>query len=160
MAVISGGDKLRKHLMELAVKLQKPATLNVGFLEGATYPDGTPVAAVAASNEYGRMVEVKHPKGDVAGTYYQMPRPFFRSMISKKSGEWGKSVGELLKANNYEAPRALSLMGDGIAGQLRESIQELSDPALAPSTVEAKGFAKPLVDTGHMMNSVDFEVKE
>lgn len=148
MAVISGGDKLRKHLMELAVKLQKPATLNVGFLEGATYPDGTSVAAVASFNEYG--VPSKN----------QPPRPYFRGMISKKSGNWGKNIGTLLKSSHYDAQRALSLMGEEISGQLRESIQDLSDPALAPSTVKAKGFDKPLVDTGHMMNSVEFEVKE
>lgn len=148
MAVISGGDKLQKYLMELAIKLQKPATLNVGFLEGATYPDGTPVAEVASFNEYG--VPSKN----------QPPRPYFRGMISKKSGNWGKNVGTLLKANHYDAPRALALMGEEISGQLRESIQELSDPALASSTVKAKGFDKPLIDTSHMMNSVDFKVEE
>jgi hypothetical protein len=147
MAVIYGGDKLRRHLMELAVKLQKPATLNVGFLEGATYPDGTPVAEVAAHDEYG------------VPAHNQPPRPYFRGMISRKSGNWGKGVGDLLKANHYDAEKALGMMGEGIKGQLQESITELSDPANAPSTIAKKGFDDPLVDTGHMLNSVDYEVK-
>ena len=31
---------------------------------------------------------------------------------------------------------------------------------LAESTIARKGFAKPLVETGHMLNSVDYEVKK
>ena len=145
MAAMTGGDKLEKYLRELAAKVQNPGTLNVGFLEGSEYPDGTPVAAVAAYNEYGG-----------SGP----PRPFFRGMIAKKRGNWGKKLGEILKQNHFDGKKSLALMGEGISGQLRESIQEFSDPANAPSTVAQKGFDKPLVDTGHMLNSVDSEVKE
>jgi len=53
---------------------------------------------------------------------------------------------------------ALARMGEGIAGQLRESIQSTNSPPLAESTIEAKGFEKPLIDTGHMWNSVAYEV--
>jgi hypothetical protein len=144
---LSGGDKLEKYLMELAVKVQKPATLNVGFLEGATYPNGTSVAEIAAYNEYG------------VPSHNQPPRPFFRGMISSKSGNWGKSVGALLKSNEYDAEKSLELMGEGISGQLRESITEFTTPELAESTKQAKGFDKPLIDTGHMLDSVDYEVK-
>jgi hypothetical protein len=30
---------------------------------------------------------------------------------------------------------------------------------LKPATIRRKGFAKPLVDTGHMLNSIDHEVE-
>jgi len=63
-----------------------------------------------------------------------------------------------LKHNNYNARRSLELMGEGIAGQLRVSIRETNAPPLAPATIAAKGFAKPLIDTGHMWNSVAYEV--
>lgn len=148
MAEVSGGDKLQAALDKIARNLKSGGTVKVGFLEGATYPDGTSVPLVAAINEFG------------APSRGQPPRPFFRNMIQAKSGEWPKAVEGLLKANNYDAKRTLELTGAAIAGQLRQSIVDLVDPPLAPSTVRRKGFSKPLIDTSVMINSVDFEVEE
>ena len=53
----------------------------------------------------------------------------------------------------------LALMGEDVKGALQQSINDFQTPALAPSTVEAKGFAKPLIDTAHMLNSVTFKVE-
>lgn len=58
-----GGDKLAQKLAEIAARVGKANTVRVGFLEDATYPDGTPVALVAATNEYGGTVTV--PEHDV-----------------------------------------------------------------------------------------------
>ena len=46
---ISGGDKLAKYLGDLSSKINGPATLRVGFLAGGTYPDGTSIPMIAAS---------------------------------------------------------------------------------------------------------------
>ena len=53
--VLSGGDALEAKLKQLAEKITKASTLEVGFKEGAVYPDskGTPVAMVAAIQEFG-----------------------------------------------------------------------------------------------------------
>lgn len=59
----SGGAALEAKLREIATKVAKPNMVRVGFLEDATYPDGTPVALVAATNEYGGTVTV--PAHDV-----------------------------------------------------------------------------------------------
>jgi hypothetical protein len=59
----SGGAALEAKLREIAEKVGKANTVNVGFLEGATYPDGTPVAQIAAINEYGGTATV--PAHDV-----------------------------------------------------------------------------------------------
>lgn len=147
MAAIRGGDKLAKALAELSQKVSKAATLSVGFLEGATYPDGTSVPMVAAINEFGA------PSRGIP------PRPFFRNMIAAKSGEWPKAVGDLLKGNDYDAVKTLSVTGEGIKGQLQQSITDLTSPPLAQSTIDAKGSSKPLIDTGHMLNSVGYSVK-
>ncbi|MEI7296602.1 hypothetical protein WCQ02_31050 [Paraburkholderia tropica] len=65
MAVVfSGGEKLEQKLREIAEKAGKANTVRIGFLEGATYPNGMPVAQVAATNEYGGTVTV--PAHDVA----------------------------------------------------------------------------------------------
>ena len=79
-------------------------------------------------------------------------------MVREKSASWGPALGVLLKANDGDAHKALELAGEGIAGQLRQSIVDTNDPPLAASTIRRKGFAKPLVDTGHMLNSVGVEV--
>lgn len=146
MVEFTGGDKLQNRLAELAAKLNKPGTLKVGFLEGATYPDGTSVALVAALNEFG-----EPSKG-------QPPRPFFRSMIAKDSPGWGDAVGKLLVERDYDAPQVLNLMGEGIKGQLQQSIVDLTSPPLAQSTIDRKGSDKPLIDTSQMLNSADYEV--
>ena len=48
MATVTGGDKVGPKLAEFATLLSNASSVRVGFLEGATYPDGTPVALVAA----------------------------------------------------------------------------------------------------------------
>lgn len=47
MTTFSGGAALEAKLSELAEKLGDGKTLRVGFLEGATYPDGQSVPMVA-----------------------------------------------------------------------------------------------------------------
>lgn len=147
MATIRGGDKLAAALADIARKLDNGGTLRVGFLEKATYPDGKPVAMIAAINEYGA------PAAGIP------PRPFFRNMIAAKSGEWAPAIANLLPANGYDAVKVLDLAGAAIEGQLRQSIIDTNEPPNAPSTIAKKGFNKPLVDTGHLLKSVDHEVK-
>jgi hypothetical protein len=146
MAVIRGGQKLEAALAQLAGKVAKPATLKVGFLQNAKYPDGTPVAMIAAIQDFGA------PKVNIP------PRPFFRNMIRRKQKEWAPAIANLLKGNGFDAVAALNKTGQAISGQLRQSIQDTNTPPLKPATIRRKGFAKPLVDTGHMLNSVDYEV--
>ncbi|WP_338561885.1 hypothetical protein [Erwinia sp. E_sp_B04_7] len=148
MATFSGGDALEQKLAELAASLGEGKTLRVGFLEGATYPDGTSVPMVAAANEFGDP-GMNRP-----------PRPFFRNMIAEKSPEWSDDIGKIALAVNYDATTLFSLMGERIKDQLQGSIREFSDPALAPSTIARKGFSKPLIETSHMLNSVDYDVKD
>lgn len=143
---LKGGQALVRRLEEMAKKMGDGGSLRVGFLEGATSPDGTPVALVAAINEFGR------PDRN------QPPRSFFRQMISERQKDWPRALGAVAKNNDYDIDKTLGQMGEGIKGQLQESIRHLDSPPLAPVTVARKGFAKPLVDTGHMMNSVDYEV--
>jgi hypothetical protein len=88
------------------------------------------------------------------------PRPFFRGMVSDKSGEWGPALGKIIRAANYESSLALARLGKHIGEQLQDSIREFDSPENAKSTIAKKGFNKPLVDSGNMLRSVDFEVKD
>lgn len=145
MAEISGGDKLERALAEMAEHLQGAGTLKVGFLRGAVYPDGTPVAAVAAWNNW--------------GTGTAPPRPFFSNMVRDKSDTWGPAIAGLLPANGYDGRKVLQLAGQGIEAQLKNAIIEMNSPPNAPSTLRKKKGTKPLVDTGHMLNSTGHVVE-
>jgi hypothetical protein len=147
MATISGGKKLEAELRRIGERITRPGTLRVGFLENARYPDGTPVAMIAAIHNFGA------PRAGIP------PRPFFSNMIANKSGEWPKAIAALLRQHDYDAPRSLDIAGAAIAGQLRQSIVDTNSPPLAPSTIKRKGFAKPLIFSGHMWQSVDHEVR-
>ena len=146
-----GGSAFKKKLAEIAAKLGEGKSLSVGFLEGATYPaevdgDTLHVAQVAFWSEF--------------GSKRTPPRPFFRGMIAKQSSKWGNALGKIAVATNYDGEQTLALMGEGIKGQLQQSINEFTSPPLAQSTIDRKGFAKPLIDTAHMLRSVDFQVDD
>jgi hypothetical protein len=147
MATLKGGEKLDRALREMARKINKPATLRVGFLSRARYPSGEPVALIAAVQEFGS------PSRGIP------PRPFFRNAIAKYSPEWAPAIAGLLKDNDYDAERTLELAGSAIAGQVKQSIIDITSPPLKPATIKRKGFDKLLVDTGHLLASVDYEVK-
>jgi hypothetical protein len=143
---LSGGAKLEAKLDEIARNAGRPAKARIGFLEGATYPDGTSVAMVAALLNFGTS----------AGKAW----PFFTNMIAEKGPGWGDKMAALLKAADYDAPKTMALMGQGIANQLRQSIRDTDSPPLAPATIKRKGSSKPLVDTGYMLSRVDYEVSD
>ena len=147
MATIKGGDKLQKKIAEIAAQIDKADVLRVGFLENATYPDGKPVAMIAAIQNWGA------PAAGIP------PRPFFSNMVASKKAGWPEQVAKNLKRADYNSALAFARVGEGIAGQLRQSIKDTNSPPLAPSTIKRKGFAKPLVDTGVMLGSVDYDVK-
>jgi hypothetical protein len=147
MATISGGGKLKAALAKISQGVDRAAVLRVGFLENAKYPDGKPVAMIAAIQDFGA------PSRGIP------PRPFFRNMVAKHKAEWPKAIGDLLKANDYDAVKVLGIAGEAIGGQLRQSIIDTNTPALAASTIRRKGFSKPLIDTSVMINSIGHEVK-
>lgn len=143
MSGLSGGSAMQAHLASIAKRIQDAGILRVGFLEGATYSDGTSVPEVAAKNEYGA-------KG--------VPmRPYFRTMIKNKKANWAVSIGQVLANNNYDIDATWQLMGEGIKGQLQTSIRDWTTPQNSQKTIDRKGFNKPLVDSGHMLQSVDYD---
>lgn len=144
--VFLGAEGLSKALEEIAEKMS--GEVQVGFMNGATYPDGTPVAAVAFWNEFG------------VPSHNQPPRPFFRQMIASESPSWGPKVAKMAKATDFDGQKVLGLMGEDIKGALQQSINDFVTPAIKSSTANAKGFDKPLIDTGHMLNSITYEVKD
>ena len=166
-------DKVMEFLDSVGSELSSKQ-LKVGFLEGATYPDGTSVPMVAASNEFGN---------PVSGS---PPRPFFRNAISENAEKWSENAETLMNMHNGDTSAVLEMMGQIIRDDVMRSIGTIVSPALSPVTillrdrfpmrdgmtfsdvikarddvragVTGSGSNKPLIWTGHMQNSVDYEV--
>lgn len=174
MAEVSGGDTLDAALREIANKIGRASLVRVGFLEGSDYPDGTPVAEIAAINNFGA------PEAGIP------PRPFFSDIASDKSQHWGERFAKVLTSVDYDVDKALEIMGAGIADQLRDSIvndavapnspvtdllkqrfptgdgMTFSDVLAARDDIASGMTAppgKPLSWSGHMLASVGSEVE-
>jgi hypothetical protein len=87
------------------------------------------------------------------------PRPFFRRMISLGLEHWGDDLGQAIKHSDYEADKALELIGEQMVGELRESILANVYHPLAASTIRKKGHTGQLVDTSLMSQSVTKKVE-
>ena len=148
MVKVIGGVKVGPALQAIADRLTNAARVEVGFPEGSTYPDGTSLPMVAAINEFGRP------------SVGQPPRSFMRATVAKHSGEWAPAAATVLKATNYDAHKTLEQIGQAIQGQVINEIVTLTSPPLAPSTIEKKGFSKPLINKGVMAGSVSVNVKD
>lgn len=119
-----------------------------GWFETAHYPEGTPVAYVATIHEF--------------GTPRIPARPFMRPAVADHGGEWLEALADGARAslNGGPSPEAvLELVTLQAAGNVAEKIQAVTAPPLKPVTVKRKGFAKPLVDTGQMVQSVTGKVE-
>lgn len=119
-----------------------------GYFETAKYADGTPVAYVAAIHEFG------YPEGGIPMRATMRPTA---DENGKPGGKWSKVAAAGAKAalNGQTTPAAaLEALTLVAAGDVGKAISALTSPALDPRTIAAKGFAKPLVETGLMLQSV------
>lgn len=147
----SNAEAIKKMLAELDKK-----EIRVGFFENSKYPDGTPIAYVAAIQEFGY--------GPIP------PRPFMRPAEEANKGKWLKGIAAGVRgviAGNVTLDHALEQVGMVAAGDVRKAIKAVTAPPLAESTVRArqrrkKGkksvSRKPLVDTGEMLQAVNSAV--
>lgn len=127
--------------------------LEVGFFSSARYPDGTPVAAVAAWNEFGTR--------KASGEVHIPERPFFRQVIADEAVRQG--VVNILRAGmdperGVVDPQLAGRVGAYLQGQVQQRIVDLDEPPNAPSTIERKGSSNPLIASGFMRLSVTWRV--
>lgn len=142
---------IRKMLADLEKK-----EVRVGFFENSKYPDGTPIAYVAAIQEFGY--------GPIP------PRPFMRPAEEANKGKWVKGISSGVRAviaGQVTLDHALEQVGMVAAGDVRKAIKAVTAPPLAESTVRARQSRKkgkkavsrkPLVDTGQMLQAVNSAV--
>lgn len=136
----------RKYFQEL----QKLAELEVrvGFQGDESYEDGTSLAEVAAYNEL--------------GTSDMPARPFMKQSFEKHEKELQAACDRVNQAiiGGSSAEQALDSLGVTVKGIIQEEIVEGGFEPNAPSTIRKKGSERPLIDTGHMRQSVNYVVKK
>lgn len=143
----------------------------VGWVKKSAYPSGTPVAYVAAIQEFGS------PVNNIP------PRPFLRPTIAEKTQEWQVLFAKGAKAiivGNETPHTVLEKIGAKAAGDVRRAISQITNPALAEKTIlarinrnskfskiqrkftvnEALNTTKPLIDTGIMLGTLTHTVEE
>lgn len=151
---VTGGDKWKKALEPYAKS--SGVHVNVGILEGATYSGetlsaGTPVAAIAAAHEFGHE--------------HIPPRSFMRSTVEKEQNNWIRAAVAFLKKNPTNIRGAFTIVGELASKGMQEAIEARIDPPLSEETIKRKtergrqNPTIPLIDTGTLQESINYEVK-
>lgn len=113
--------------------------------------DGTSLVLIAAVNEFG------------SADGHVPERSFLRSTIDEKKEKYlkllTKATGDTIDKGRSAMRTALGRVGAIAVADVQRKIVTLRDPPNAPSTIAKKGSANPLVDTGRLGQSIDFEVK-
>ena len=137
------GKRIMKELDKLmALEVQ------VGFQAGeAQYEDGTDLCEIAAYNEYGGSD--------------RPARPFMRQSFENHEPELKAACEDVNNAiaSGGTAEAALKKLGVLAKGLVQDEIANGSFAPNAESTIARKGSATPLIDSGFMRQSVNFQIK-
>lgn len=143
---IKGMDSLKAKLKNIADSYESNKQVRAGFLKGSIYPEGTPVALVAAAHEFGV------PEKGIP------PRPFMSKAMAKHKGKWSTMMAKGIAEAGID--KAFDQVGEEMVADIQNSIADEDWEPLNPKTVKRKGFDTPLIDTAHMIDSVSHEVTE
>lgn len=125
----------------------------VGWFPSAQYEDGTPVAYVAAIQEFGS------PENGIP------PRPFMRQTVEDKKGDWTKQmVGGMKKVvrGQMSADDVLEAVGTLVAADITKTIAAGDFTALSAATLaqrRAKGQGTAILQaTGLLIATITSQV--
>ena len=135
-----------KKIEALNAKFKGTNTVKVGLPKGSNaYPDGTSVIMVGSVHEFGS------PSKGIP------ERSYLRSSVLEGKSKYKSMFTKLAKkitGGKMTMPEALSILGQQMQNDVRDKITDLKSPAL-------KGReGNPLVDTGHLRQSIVYEVSD
>ncbi len=173
-------EKLWQHLVENL----KDFNVQAGWFENSRYDDNTPIAYVAAIQNYGATVRVAdnfknylhyigiHLKKDKT-VFIIPPRPFMDNAKKRIQGQEGKEKLLQLLLRVFEGRltmlKAMEQMGLWMQGVIQDEIKKMNTPELSGMTVEMRDKAydsksvnkstKPLNQSGLMFAEVQNRVE-
>lgn len=164
MKVIRKDGPGKKELSNLLGALSGDKVGKVGWFESAKYENGTPIAYVAAIQEF----------GTVENGGFIPPRSFMRTTIAEKQGEWKgyaeRGAKAMLKGETLS--NVLNVIGMRARGDIQGKIKQIMAPPLAESTIANRLYrrkqrnararnvsTKPLIDSGMMLATIQSTVE-
>ncbi len=139
-----------KFLKQMRKRIGGDTDILVGIPKDAQpYPeDGTSTALVAAAHEFGTS---------------QVPeRSFLRSTFDEQQKKYIKMSAKLFKKavdGKITAEQIADLIGLEAAADVVDKINAIKTPGNSAATIARKGEDNPLVDTGHLKQSIRHEVR-
>lgn len=183
-----GGDKAKALLEAMRNRVSKGSgsSVRIGVPDSATEPDGTKITAVAMAHEFGAVInhqggtsyaksgsgKVKFVNNKFVGPVHGVTgaheitipaRPFLAPAIVDAKPDISKLTQSQLKgvaSGKTTVFVALERLGALAAGKVQQYIRNGNFAALKPETIRRKGSSKPLIDTGHMIQSITYEVHQ
>lgn len=148
------GGKKAEGIIKARMKLMQ--SLEVDILGGiprdtADYPDGESVAVVGAQNEFGV------PSQNIP------ERSFLRSTLEEKKDKYKKDMTQVAEGvikRGRSARQGAGLLGQQLQGDIQKKIVAVKEPPNSPMTIKKKKSSNPLIDTGHMIQSIRYEVRK
>lgn len=148
---VTDRDKGYRRLLKRLDKARRGAAVTVGIHGpegGAGHSGGLTVAEVATFHEFGT--------GSIPA------RSFVRGWADEKETENEeviRAVAEGIVKGTFTTQQGLERIGTRFVASIQARIAGGIGPALAPSTVVAKGSSVPLIDTGQLRSSITFKVE-
>lgn len=93
-------------------------------------------------------------------------RSFLRSTLSEKGPDWYKLLLAQLRTSPEDFAKAFKIVGHTASRDIQSAIEAGIDPPLSPATIARKrkrgkqNATTPLIDTGTLQESIQYEVRE
>lgn len=174
-----GGDKLEAYLQKATNQLTRAHQVAVGFLEGATEADGTSIPMIAAIQNFGAssvgipprpfftnmITQHKGEWGDEVATLMEMYNYDAEKVLNLMGEQIGGELRQSIKDTNEPKLSDVTLMlrqmradNPGLVVNRTVVKQAAARVAAGKLFVSTGTAAKPLIDSGTMWQSVDYEV--
>jgi hypothetical protein len=154
-----GLENLQRELEKLSVGF-----VSVGIHKNSNpYPDGTPTVEVAAQHEFGDDTPRTYtsPRGNKVHVNGVPERAPIRTAFREHKAEWAKLGAERIKQviqGKIGGVELFEIIGQRASNDVKKTIRSGLAPANSPQVVEEKGSNIPLIDTGHLINSVSYYI--
>ena len=143
--ILSKPEKAIRELEKISIAMRKADSVMVGLPKGSNdYPDGTSVIMVGAVHEFGS------PSKGIP------QRSFLRSTVQENKRSYKNMFRKLAKKiieGDMDSKKALQLVGLQVESDVKGKITSIDSPELKSRE------GNPLVDTGHLRQSITHEVK-
>jgi phage gpG-like protein len=144
--ILSSPDEAIKRLERLAKSMKGPNLVKVGLPKGSNdYPDGTSVIMVGTVQEFGS------PSSNIP------QRSFLRSTLNSNRHKYldlFKKLSKRIVDEKMTVSKALGTVGLQVQTDVRQRITDIKEPPLKSRD------GNPLVDTGHLRQSITYEVEK